>query len=429
MIVDEIPPRLRSKIVAPAGDEYERLRHSYAYRGSPELIILCESAADVSSGLALARTTGVPLSVRSGGHGVGSSSTNDGGIILDLARMNRVEVLDPSAGLVRIGPGARWGAVASALDAYGLAIGSGDYGDVGVGGLVLSGGIGLLGRAHGLTIDALRTVAIVTADGLQRHASATENPELFWAIRGGGGQFGVVISCDFVAHRVRDVVHARIRYDASDAASLVEDWARAVEDAPRELTSFLYLTEDSAEATVVYAGADGHVARTALRAFDELGSVLDATTTAGTYASLVPLLGEPHRGDAPPDVRCGLLTHVTVASAQAIAELLAPETALTVQLRAVGGAINDVPPDATAYSHRHQNFCVVAIGLEQNGSRLSAAWDRLLPHLDGAYPAFETRRGRDQTLAAYPDATLKRLAAVKAKFDPNHLFEPNFVWG
>jgi FAD/FMN-containing dehydrogenase len=434
VIVNQVPAHLESRVITPESADYGNRRHSYAYRGSPAVIILCESAADVISGLALARSTGAPLSIRSGGHGVASRSTNDGGIVLDLSRMNEVEVVDRAAGLVRIGPGARWNDVALTLDPYGLAIGSGDSGDVGVGGLSVSGGIGLLGRRFGLTIDNLRSVEIVTADGELRHASADENPELFWAVRGAGGNFGVVTSFEFVANRVGEVVRASIRYDGTEIETLLTRWAQEVERSPREITSFLYLaTGEPGDAptvgcTVLYAGADSPAARSALEPFVTLGRVIESSIERARYGSLVPLMFGGQRGEAPPDARCGLAVHLSPEVARPLSEMLSPDIALAVQVRAVGGAINDVNAASTAYAHRHQNFCLVALCLPENRGRLWGAWDRLTPNLDGLYSAFETERSLPSTLAAYPSTTLARLAELKAKFDPNHLFEPEFVW-
>lgn len=421
-------------VLTPESDEYERFRHSYAYRGSPSLIIFCESADDVTSGLGFARSTGLPISVRSGGHGVSSRSTNDGGVIVDLSRMNAVEVVDERTGVTRIGPGARWSTVASTLDRFGLAIGSGDSGDVGVGGLAVSGGIGLLGRKFGLTIDALRSVEIVTADGVQRHASDDENPDLFWAVRGAGGQVGIVTSFEFVANRVRDVVLDRVQYLADDIPLLLERWGTAVEAAPREITSFLYLTPGppgaavSAESVTLFAGPDGSEARSALAPFAAVVPVLESSSTATNYASVVPRLLGDHTGDAPPDVRCGLATHLTPGIAVAVSRLLVPGTALTVQVKAVGGAVNDVDADATSYAHRHQNFCLIAIGLPGNRDRLWSAWNQLYPALDGLYAAFDTDRGALRSADAYPAAARARLAGITATFDPDRVFEPTSEW-
>ncbi len=434
MIAEEVPADLEARVITPASAGYEDRRHSYAYRGSPAMIIRCESAVDVIGGLALARSSGLAVSVRSGGHGAASSSTNDGGIVLDLSAMNTVEVVDEAVGLVRIGPGARWNEVAATLDAYGLAISSGDSGDVGVGGLTVSGGIGLLGRRFGLTIDSLRSVEIVAADGSLLHASTTENPELFWAVRGAGGLFGVVTSFEFAASRVREVVRASIRYDGSDLGGLLASWAREMEEAPREITSFLYLASGESgdppavSSTVVFAGEDSSSARTALEPFVNVGPVIESSIAATPYASLVPLMFGGQRGDAPADVRCGLAVHLRADLGNRLSELVSSDVAVAIQIRAVGGAINDVDAADTAYSHRHQNFCVVALALPENRARLWSAWDDLLPNLDGLYSAFETERSAQSTLAAYPAATLARLAELKANIDPNNLFEPRFVW-
>jgi FAD/FMN-containing dehydrogenase len=434
VIVNQIPARLLPRVLTPDSAGYESRRHSYAYEGSPAIIVLCESVADVISGVTLAGSTGAPLSVRSGGHGVASNSTNVGGILLDLSAMNTIEVLHESAGLVRIGPGARWNDVALKLDPYGLAIGSGDSGDVGVGGLSVSGGIGLLGRKFGLTIDNLKSVEIVTADGSLYHASADENPELFWAVRGAGGNFGVVTSFEFVASSVREVVQARFHYGAADIETLLQRWAHEVENAPREITSFLYLATGEAGdppaigCTVLYAGKDSPAARSAISRFADVAPILESTIEPTRYASLVPLMFGDQRGEAPPDVRCGLVVHLTSGVAQSLSRMLVRRIALALQIRAVGGAVNDVDTNSTAYAHRHQNFCVVAMATPSNRSRLWAEWARLSSHMDGVYGAFETERSAPSTHAAYPAATLARLADLKAKFDPNHLFEPNFVW-
>src|SRR5690606_17127009 len=143
----------------------------------------------------------LPLSVRSGGHGISGRSTNDGGIVVDLSRLNAIDVLDADRRLVRVEPGARWMQVAAALDEHGWAISSGDYGGVGVGGLATTGGIGFLAREHGLTIDRLRAVEVVLADGSSVRADAEHHAELFWAVRGAGANVGIVPAFEFEAGR------------------------------------------------------------------------------------------------------------------------------------------------------------------------------------------------------------------------------------
>src|SRR5690606_8692862 len=168
--------------------------------------------------------------------------------------LNRVEHLHGQT--VRIGPGARWGQVARALHPLGLSISSGDSGDVRVGGLATSGGLGLLGRAHGLTIDRLVAAEIVTADGERRRTSFIEEPDLFWAIRGAGANFGIVTAFEFDAAPTPDVVRASLTFLPPELPGFLEHWGSAVEHAPREISAFLYLVGGTAQATIVYAGAD-----------------------------------------------------------------------------------------------------------------------------------------------------------------------------
>ena len=181
------------------------------------------------------------VSVRSGGHSPLGHSTNTGGMVIDLAHLDAVEVLDADRRLVRVGGGATWGQVSAALDPHGWALTAGDTSDVGVGGLTLGGGIGWLVRRHGLAVDNLVGARVVTADGRLVTASADEHPDLFWALRGGGGNFGVVVDFDFVAQPVSTVHYGTITYQVDDPADLLRRWRNAMRLAPEELSSTLAL--------------------------------------------------------------------------------------------------------------------------------------------------------------------------------------------
>src|SRR5690606_32982445 len=200
---------------------YGAVRNNYLRGGSPGLVVEAASVEDVVAAVGFARTQDVPLGVRSGGHGISGRSTNDGGIVLDLGGLDRIEIVDVARRLVRVGPGARWGAVSRALEPHGWALSSGDYGGVGVGGLATAGGIGYLGREHGLTIDHLRAVEVVLADGRTVRADAAEHPDLFWAVRGAGGNVGVVTCFEFQVDEVGDVGFGRLVFDASDTAGFL----------------------------------------------------------------------------------------------------------------------------------------------------------------------------------------------------------------
>ncbi len=433
--LERLPEALRATAVLPADPRYGALQHTYTSRGRPGAVLRPRTAAEVAASLAFARAADVPLSVRSGGHGISSRSTNDGGVVIDLGGLDDVRVLDRAARRVRIGPGARWGAVARVLAPHGLAISSGDSGDVGVGGLATTGGLGLVSRLHGLTIDHLDAAVVVTADGGLREVGARstgEDGELFWGLRGAGANFGVVTSFDFTADALGRVAHATLAYDAADAAGLLLRWAEAVEAAPRELTAFLYLfaghggRAPSAVTAVLVADEDAANAQEALRPFTAVAPVVGSRARLTTYDDVVTTTGVPHSGAAGAATRSALVTHVDGALAGEMAALLASGDADVLQLRAVGGAVNDVPPEATAYAHRHQNFSLMVGPAPARRRSLWDRWDALHPHFDGMYLSFETDTRPERLLDAFPAPTLRRLRALKGRIDPDGVFGANF---
>ncbi|WP_351237409.1 LLM class flavin-dependent oxidoreductase [Streptomyces sp. NPDC002133] len=427
---DATPPSLAATAVEPGDSEYERVRHTYIRRGSPALVLRPGNAAEVVDAVRYARSQEVPLSVRSGGHGISGRSTNDGGVVIDLSRMNRVTVLDRSTGLIRLEPGARWGEVAQALAPHGLAMSSGDYGDVGVGGLATTAGVGFMARKYGLTIDHVVAAEIVTADGRLLRADRTRHPDLFWAIRGAGGNFGVVTALELEAYEVGDVAFAQITVGASDTADMLQRWGRLVEDAPRELTGFLSVFAGSrgpvARATLVHADDDVEAAETALAPFLQIGPVLGRRTHIAPYAALVTPPHNKHRGEGLEDTRSGLLHHITPEAAGVMQTMMHSGEVPVIQIRSVGGAVNDVPRDATAYAHRSQNFSVLAAAPPEHVPRLNALWAELYPHLDGMYLSFETDTDPQRLHDAFPEPTLGRLRELKALYDPDNVFNRNF---
>lgn len=429
---DGLPASLVDTAVEPGDREYGRVRSSYVYAGSPGLVLRPQDAESVRDALTFARSQDVPIAVRSGGHGISGRSTNDGGIVIDVGALDTVEVLDRERRLVRLGAGARWGDVAAALSEHGLAISSGDYGDVGVGGLVTAGGQGFLGRSYGLTLDHVVAAELVLADGRLVRTDADHEPDLLWAVRGAGANFGIVTAVEIEAAEVRDVVHATILFDATDAAPFVQAWADLVESSPRELTSFLSLVpargQDPAVgyAIVVWANDDTEAAVVALEPFLDLAPVLQQQARLVPYAATVAAHHGEHTGGSAPATRAGLVEHVTPGLAALLADLLASRDADMVQLRAVGGAVNDVDPAATAYAHRTQNFSLLAFARGSRRAQIDAWWERLGPHLDGVYLSFETNQSPARLAQAFPPATLARLGRLKAVYDPDHVFDGNF---
>lgn len=430
---DAVPPSLAASAVEPGDAGYTRARSTYMRAGRPGLVLRAHSPEDVADAVAYARAhPTVPFGVRSGGHGISGRSTNDGGIVLDVSPLSAIEVLDAASRLVRIGPGARWGDVARALAPHGWALSSGDYGGVGVGGLATAGGIGWLNRKHGLTIDRLRAVDIVLADGSLVRADATENPDLFWAVRGAGANFGVVTAFEFHVDEVGDIGFAQLSFDASDTAGFLEGWGRAVEAAPRDVTSTVILggrQPGQPQIAQVLAAVDSDDADTVIARLQPFAVV---APLVGQHVQITPYAavldndqGGGHDGQGEPVSRSGLLDHITPAFARAAAQFLESGASHFFQIRSVGGAVQDVHADATAYANRSAHFSVVAFGSARQGT--SALWDELLqPFSSGLYLSFETDQRPERLGEAFPPRTLARLRELKRRYDPQNLFRDNF---
>lgn len=429
---EALPGQLAKKAVEPGDKRYANVRSTYMRSGSPGLVIQPESVDDVIASLAFAREQDVPLAIRSGGHGISGRSTNDGGIVIDVGKLNQVEVLDPATGRIRLGPGARWGHVAEALAPHGLAMSSGDYGDVGVGGLATAGGLGFHARRYGLTIDHVVAAEVILADGTFVRVDAEKDSELFWALRGAGANFGIVTAFELDAYRLSQVVYSSMVFDAGDTARLLERWGRIVEAAPRGLTSFLYLLARQYDTPIarlvnVYASDDTEAAVAALTPLLEIGPILEQQAFLLPYASIVPSSDNQHYGGTTrPLVSNGFAVHLTPALSELLADGLRIPVTTWISIRAVGGAVNDVDPTATAYAHRHQNFNVSSVGLGSREEQFHGHWDDLRAHLDGLYLSFETDQRLERLQEAFPEPTSSRLRRLKARYDPDNVFNQNF---
>ena len=425
---DGLPQTLASKAIEPGDRGYGKVRSTYIRSGSPGLVLRPENVEDVVAALAFARGQDVPLAVRSGGHGISGRSTNDGGIVIDVGKLDEVEMIDRATARVRLGPGARWGDVAQALAPYGLAMSSGDYGDVGVGGLATAGGVGFLVRKHGLTIDHVVAAELVLSDGTFVRADADHHPDLLWAVRGAGGNFGIVTALELEAYETGDVVFSSMAFEAG--AELLERWGATVEAAPRELTSFLNLFTRRGAAPIaqlysVYAGDDTAAAADALTPLLDIGALMDQQAQLVPYAAIVPPHGGVHVGGGVAAFRAGLLDHVTPQAARSLMQLLASGDAPMMQIRPLGGAVHDIGPQATAFAHRTQNFVANAVGVSVE--RLNRRWDAdVSPHLNGLYISFDTDQRPERLHDAYPGETLVRLRRLKARYDPHNVFDQNF---
>jgi FAD/FMN-containing dehydrogenase len=425
-------------IIEPGGAEYESARRTVLVSGSPAFVLRPKSVGDVRAGVGFAAGSGLPLAVRGGGHGFPGFGTNDGGVVIDLGALADVEVIDTARHLVRIGGGATWGQVAAVLAPHGLGISAGDTRSVGVGGLTLGGGIGWKVRKYGLALDNVVAAEVVTADGEVVRASAAEHPELFWAIRGGGGNLGIVTAFEFEAHPTTDVFHGRVAFPASEAATVLQGWADHLRTAPDELTSvvefanpFLGGPDAPVDVRVVFDGDDPDLAARAIDPIRRLGTVLDDDVALKPYADTLVDGAAP-----PPGIQ--LVTRNAFVPKESVSEVLrvlaevgASERSPFLAVRSVGGAVSRVPDDATAYAHRQAELMVVttAIGpapaIEAARPGLDAIWDRLAPHVDGAYTNFLASASDADVAAIYPPETHERLAAAKRRYDPANLFAGN----
>jgi len=437
---DALPASLADAAVEPGDAKYSRVRNTYMRGGSPGLVLQLGSAEQIAEALAFARTqqaqNGVPLGVRSGGHGISGRSTNDGGIILDVSKLNTIEILDEATRRVRVGAGAKWVDVAQALAPHGWALTSGDYGGVGVGGLATAGGIGWFSRGQGLTIDHLRRVELVTVDGREVAASADENPELFWGMRGAGANFGVATAFEFEVHEGGDVGWAQLAFDASGGAGgtagFFERFGAVIEAAPRDLVATVIIggrrsgQPQIAQVLAVVHSDDPDVVIDRLQPLAEIAPLVKQSVQLVPYAQVMANVqpGDQH-GQGDPLSRSGLIEHLSADFGALSAELLDRGLSYFYSIRSVGGAVADVPQDATSYSTRSANFSVAALGSERSG--LNEYWDeRMKPLMDGLYLSFETSLSPSRFADTWKPSALARLRALKNEWDPEGVLRDNF---
>jgi FAD/FMN-containing dehydrogenase len=425
-------------IIEPGDAEYVAAGRSVFAAGRPALVVRPAEVTDVQAAVRFAAGAGVELSVRGGGHGFQGFGTNDDGVVLDLRDLADVAVVDADRHVVRVGGGATWGRVADALAPLGLAISSGDTRSVGVGGLTLTGGIGWKVRKYGLALDQLVAVEVVTAGGDLLRASAAQHADLFWAIRGGGGNFGVVTAFEFAAHPTTDVFHGRISFPAAEAGDVLRGWADHLRSAPDELTTvvnlanpFLGGAEAPVEVHVVVDSDDAVRVAEVLDPIRRLGTVIDDDVVLTPYAHTLA------EGMVPPPglrfvSRSGFVDRSSVPEALGIlADVATTPGAPVIGVRGLGGAVARVPDDATAYAHRQAELMFVTITAGPDpvvaaaGPALEAIWARLAPHVNGAYANFLTAATDEELEAIYPAETYRRLVAVKDRYDPGNLFASN----
>ncbi|MEU2109906.1 FAD-dependent oxidoreductase [Streptomyces sp. NPDC019507] len=421
---------LHGKLITPDDSSYRDYRSTYTTVGSPAVVAVPESPGDVAAALLLAREHGLPLAVRSGGHGLSGGGTNNGGMVIDLRRMNKITVLDRRKRRVRVEAGARWAQVAEALSPHGLAISSGDHGNVGVGGLATGGGVGWLVRSFGLTVDRIRAVEVVLADGSAVRADDSSEPDLLWVMRGAGAGAGIALAFEFEAVELRNVGVAQIIARVDPAGQVLHRLDAALKDAPRELTTALMLSSrgsvTSALITAVVATDDERVIRRSIEPLFGLTDVTLQQAVITPYTNLVPRQHmHANTGQMPSSTTNGLITDITPAASRAIVAVAGGPTPVLIQMRSLGGAVSDVDPAATAFPHRHQRSLIIASAFPPYGHEaLGRAWEPMAEHTEGAYVNFVSRPDDAMFDRTYPGITGARVAGLWKRYDPEGILRP-----
>jgi FAD/FMN-containing dehydrogenase len=443
-VVSRLRSVLRGRVVAPGDPDYDQLR-TVVMGGvdrKPSAIARVADADDVAAVIAVARESGVELAVRGGGHSGAGHSATESGIVLDLRELKRLEV-DVAERTAWADAGLTAGEVSTALAEHGLAIGFGDTGSVGIGGITLGGGVGYLVRKLGLTIDSVHGAEVVTADGQRLVVDATSHPDLFWAIRGGGGNFGVVTRFQFRLHPLDGIVGGLLVLPATP--DTVAGFIAAAEAAPDELSTIAnvmpappmpFLPAEMHGRVVIlgmlaYAG-DAEAGRRALAPFRALAEPLADLLRPMSYPELFPPEDDSYHPLA--IARTLFVGRIDRPVAETILDRLAGSDAAmrVAQLRVLGGAMARVPADTTAFAHRASRIMVnVASFYEGPDDRPKReAWvEELAGALRqgdaGAYVNFLADEGPDRVRAAYPGATWDRLRKVKRRYDPDNVFRLN----
>ncbi|HEX9711990.1 MAG TPA: FAD-binding oxidoreductase [Actinomycetota bacterium] len=446
--IDQLREQVRAPIITAddAGYDEARAVHNGMFDRRPKVIVRAEQVADVIAAVNFARDTSIDLSVRGGGHSAPGFGTNDDGVVIDLSLMRHVHV-DPKARTARAGGGATWGDFNYATHAYGLATTGGIVSTTGIAGLTLGGGIGYLTRGYGLSIDNLISADVVTADGRPMRASKDENADLFWALRGGGGNFGVCTSLEFQLHPVKDVYVGIFFYEVEHASDLFRFFGEFIKDAPREYGGFPafqiapplpFIPEkrhgDTFAAAVVHWSGPLDEGEVALKPFRDVAPVVAEMVGPMPY----PALNAAFDGLFPKGIRSYWKgSFVTELTDEAIEQHVihgpkVPEVSATMHLYPINGAAHDVGADDTAFAYRHATFAPVFVVAWQDpavdAERIQWVRDyynALQPHSEpGGYINFMADDDQGRLKDNYR-GNFERLVEVKRTYDPDNLFHLN----
>lgn len=444
MSLDQLAATITGSLVLPGSADFDTARLYHGRPGEPAAVAHVGGVDDVVAAIRAAREERLPVAIRCGGHSNWESLP--GALVIDLRALNGV-VVDGSAPptaagtrLVHVGGGATWGEVAEELARHGLAISSGDTRSVGVGGLTLGAGIGWVVRCWGLALDQLVGAQLVTAGGEVLEVSGTSHPDLFWGLRGGGGNLGVVTRFDFSAHPLPGVVHASITLDGVDLAASIRAFRDVMRAAARELNGSLMRTPpmgpDVPSRTVIelaWAGPDETAARAAFAPLLALPQVVASEVAAVAYPDLLQEPPMPPPGMQMPVIvdENGWFESLDDKVIDALLEAAGEAGAPMLLVRWLGGAFGEVDPDATAIPFRRAEAFVMTAafvppdGTAEDVARVKAALAPFVEHSLGAYGNFTNSVEPGLPERMYTRQVLARLRALKREWDPENLFSRN----
>ena len=438
--------RVAGEVLTGADQGYDEARkvHDISVDRNPWVIVRAAKASDVVEAVRFARHHGLPLAVKSGGHSIAGYSAVDGSITVDLSAMRGVSI-DPESRTARVEPGATSGDLAGPAHAYGLALTTGDVSTVGIGGLTIGGGIGWMVRKYGLTIDSLLSVQIVTADGRLIKASEKQHSDLFWAVRGGGGNFGIVTEFEFRMAPVGSVYGGALVLPGT--REVIRGVLELADQAPDELTTINFLMQGPPAPFIpeewlgkpvfmviaAYAGdmEDGEKALAPFRALAEPIADLVGPIPYPVLYEFTADGAAPHAASVRQLFADYIPDEVIDGTIDAIANATSPTS--MINYRILGGAMARVAPGETAFAHRDRKFFVAVIGLWFDASEdagvhrawTEAAFEQMRSIGVGVYSNFLEREGEDRIHEAYPGETYRRLSEVKKQYDPANFFHFN----
>jgi len=447
-ILEEFAGRMGGAVVLPADADYEHARGVWngAHDRRPRLVVRCRTQSDVVKTVNFARHQGMLLAVRGGGHSIAGFSTCDGGVVLDTGPMNGVRVDQPAA-RVHVQGGCLWRDVDAATQQYGLAVTGGLVSSTGVAGFTLGGGIGWLARKVGLAADNLLSADVVTADGQTLLASPASHPDLFWALTGGGGNFGVVTRFELALHHIGTSVNAGVvLYPGEEAEEVVSRYALACTTAEDAMTGVLKLTTIPATAAIPSAlhgrsalaligcwAGEPEAAEEGTTPFRHLGTVLSDTFAERDYTQWQQALDPAFPRGQHNYFRAVFVADLgaTEAGILKLAAATLPNALTEVVIHQLGGAVARVPHLATAFANRDATHIVNVIARTSTAAGLASVrtWARELTRAlrpgGATYVNFTGEPDADLTQRSYPEPTYRRLVSVKDRYDPDNLFRLN----